>query len=189
MKRKVPIPCFCNVCMCAFERMRARGNMEVCSPCSRKAYYAKWCVENPDLVRKFREQPSAEAKKRYDQSPKGMERNRINARAWLARNREKAREQRKALYDANRDKHIQKVVDRSKRLRAATPPWADKQEIAAIYANARRLTRDTGVLHHVDHVLPLNTRTSCGLHVPYNLQVLTAEANQMKSNFQAVAAA
>lgn len=64
----------------------------------------------------------------------------------------------------------------------ATPPWADRAAIKAIYAEARRRTKDTGRPHHVDHIIPLRGRTVCGLHVPANLQILEAEPNKRKSN-------
>ena len=62
------------------------------------------------------------------------------------------------------------------------PVWADKKAIRAVYAEARRLTHETGVLHHVDHVIPLNGREVSGLHVEGNLQVLTFIENSRKHN-------
>lgn len=64
----------------------------------------------------------------------------------------------------------------------ATPLWANKGEIEEIYAAARRLTNETGVPHHVDHIVPLKSRLVCGFHVQGNLQVLPARENMKKHN-------
>ena len=67
----------------------------------------------------------------------------------------------------------------------ATPPWLTKEqksEIVGFYIKAREMTDITGIPHHVDHIMPLNGENTCGLHVPWNLQILTAEENITKSN-------
>lgn len=51
-----------------------------------------------------------------------------------------------------------------------------------IYIDAALKTQMEGILYTVDHIVPLQHPLVCGLHVPANLQILTSEANTMKSN-------
>lgn len=64
----------------------------------------------------------------------------------------------------------------------ASPAWADQTKITSIYAEARRITELTGVRHEVDHIVPLQSRIVCGLHVEHNLQVIPATVNRSKGN-------
>lgn len=67
----------------------------------------------------------------------------------------------------------------------ATPKWLTKdqlKEIANIYKRAKELEKTTGLKYHVDHIVPLKGKNVCGLHTPWNLQILTAEENIKKGN-------
>ena len=64
----------------------------------------------------------------------------------------------------------------------ATPPWVDLKAIEVVYIEAARLTRETGVAHEVDHYYPLQGKTSCGLHVSWNLRISTRSVNRSKGN-------
>lgn len=84
-----------------------------------------------------------------------------------------------------RDKHGRKKMEN-------VPDWLTEEhfrQMRAIYRHARLLTKETGVQYHVDHVYPVmgkdenGEHISCGLHVPWNLQILTATDNRKKGRF------
>ncbi len=59
------------------------------------------------------------------------------------------------------------------------PKWitsAQKEEMKQLYAVASLTGK------HVDHIIPLKGKLVRGLHVPWNLQLLTPEENLQKSN-------
>ena len=57
------------------------------------------------------------------------------------------------------------------------PEGFDLAATVLIYAERNRLTKETGVQHHVDHIVSL---ANGGKHEASNLQVLTAAANRAK---------
>lgn len=74
---------------------------------------------------------------------------------------------------------------RRRKHREATPPWIttkQKAEIRQIYQIAITMTKTTGEQYVVDHIVPLRSDEVCGLHVPWNLRVITQEENLKKSN-------
>ena len=63
-----------------------------------------------------------------------------------------------------------------------TPPWANQDAIRMVYLKAREMTAQTGMQHHVDHIIPLQGVLVSGLHVETNLQVLPWRENIQKRN-------
>ena len=60
----------------------------------------------------------------------------------------------------------------------ATPPWLTAEMISDI----SDLYLEASKTDHVDHIVPLKNPLVCGLHVPWNLQIIDAKANMAKSN-------
>lgn len=100
-------------------------------------------------------------------------------------NRDKVAFQQKSWNDSNRDKKTALEARRRAAKLKATPPWLTDsmlKEINSFYWLAKDLKLINGEPYHVDHIVPLLGKNICGLHVPWNLQVLPADINIKKSN-------
>lgn len=114
----------------------------------------EWLIQNPDK--------RAQITRRYNE-----------------RNKEKCAEWRKQWRLANPEKAKTQVNHRRRHLRNARPRCLTKQDLDImrdLYFEAAKLKM------HVDHIVPLQHEKVCGLHVPWNLQLLTPEENYAKSN-------
>lgn len=103
----------------------------------------------------------------------------------LARAVEDQRKYKKAWKEANPEEVKAATNDRRRRHKNATPKWLTKEqkgEIRKIYRQAIELCRDNPKAYAVDHIVPLMGKEVCGLHVPWNLQILTSEENFKKNN-------
>lgn len=86
-------------------------------------------------------------------------------------------------------KNTAKVVAKANRKRAAklgaTPTWLtsiQRAQVQAFYDIAVACEAQTGIRYTVDHIHPLKGKNFSGLHVPWNLQILSHSANSAKAN-------
>jgi hypothetical protein len=148
-----------------------------------RAYNRAWAAENPDAVRsaarRFRERnPDYDRVRSREYATTHAE----EQRAYRQINADRRKQQIKRWLTENPGISAARCAARRARLLQAIPPWADRDAITAIYRQARLLSKQTGVPHHVDHIIPLNHPRVCGLHVETNLQLLTNSENSRKSN-------
>ena len=88
-----------------------------------------------------------------------------------------------------RQKNLDKMANLSAKYRAdkykQTPKWLSKSqldEIFKFYEMAKTLESIFPWKQHVDHIIPLRGKDVCGLHVPWNLQIISEHMNKRKSN-------
>jgi len=158
-----------------------RGRCKRCSAMRAR----EWNLANRERVnanaRRSHGKPEVMAKaKQWREANKEYLKAEVNK--WRRENPEKWRE----IARRSRIKNMDKVLIRNREREilevTAMPPWADRKKIRAIYEEAKRLTRETGIRHEVDHIYPLRGKYSCGLHVEYNLRIITGTENRKKFN-------
>lgn len=98
-------------------------------------------------------------------------------------NKESILKRQKQYYQNNKDVFYSRASKRrSNKLQRSLPLSKQHQEeMDHIYEQAS-LLRYLGYDVHVDHVVPLQGSAVSGLHVPWNLQIISAEENLSKNN-------
>jgi hypothetical protein len=139
---------YCKTCQEYRKTLWRKRNLEHCNNKGRL-----WREANPEKVKEIQKTTAAKRK----ESGKAV--------AAAKKRRDKFPEKHRAYSNSRRRK-----------LRTATPLWADKKAILTLYEQAQR----QGLT--VDHIIPINHPLVCGLHVPDNLGLLTLEENTRKQN-------
>jgi hypothetical protein len=122
----------------------------------------RWSKNNPEKIQS--------KLKLYRADPK----NREKTRQWNANYKSRNKSKINAINAGRRAAQLQ-----------ATPKWLTakhKAEIDFFYWLSDTVTGMFGVQHHVDHIEALQGENFRGLHVPWNLQVITAFDNMSKHN-------
>jgi 5-methylcytosine-specific restriction endonuclease McrA len=126
-----------------------------------KDYYSK----NRDWLK---EKNLEAGRKRYAGSQEHRDKEKLRGQIWAKNNRARVQ----ARSNANRLRRMR-----------ATPSWLSriqKAQIQEFYEIAAARNMQTGVKHHVDHIFAIKGQGWRGLHVPWNLQVMTQAENDAK---------
>lgn len=163
-------------------RNKSDGRQPKCKSC-----FAAYCADNSerllaqkaDYYRQNADRLKMAAAEWQRANPQSA---RAKKRAWINRNKEAMKQIRRAWVLANPEKVKAATRAYQAKKLLATPAWADRDKMLAVYEEATRLTLETGIEHHVDHIVPLKSKLVCGLHCEANLQVLPRTENIRKSN-------
>ena len=147
------------------------GVTSICKPCISERG-KKWHAANRDR--------SLAGKNAYNAANK--QKAKEYSKAWRERNTDRLKIQSAAWSASNPDKKRAATAKRRASLKAAVPAWANMDEIKRFYVLAAELTRKTGVVANVDHVVPLKSRYVCGLHCEANLSIMSSTLNKRKGN-------
>jgi 5-methylcytosine-specific restriction endonuclease McrA len=165
---------------CKHGHVAPRKTKGACVECLK----AEWAQANVTRAAYFaeynRSEAGQEAKRYYYERNKEAVKARAQARPIEEKTRHKL-----AHKQENPDYYKSLVSARRRRFRDATPKWLTaehKLEIRLKYRLAIELSRRLGVPHAVDHIIPLQGEEVCGLHVPWNMEVITQEQNLKKYN-------
>ena len=161
---------------CVRGHIALRKTKGACVECMKE----DWAVDNAKRAEKPKSEAAKAAGRRYYERNKQL----VKARA-AARPDEEKKTHKQRYKQANPELYKALVSVRKRRHRSATPSWVTKEQKMAmrkLYLEAQRLTKITGERYVVDHIVPLINPDVCGLHVPWNLRVMTQEENLKKSN-------
>lgn len=191
----------CNACLRAWHKQHYERNKPTVleQQAKRRAdkadeireYMQAYYLRNRDKIiaktKAYQSQPHRKAadserqKKRYEEDRESI---RARQRAFAATPEGKAKTYAnyRKHYEANPDYYWAKAHQRRASELRAMPKWITNADIRPFYNLAKKLTRETGTKFSVDHIVPLNHKKVCGLHVPWNLQVIPWIENCRKFN-------
>ncbi len=156
------------------------GLFSWCRDCTKAMTRARY-KQDPDYwlsrTKKWTElnrERSRVIKQRYVKA--NPERDLAQKQKWRRENLEKDRQVKNNWSKNNRAYCNTNLAEYRARKLHATPSWAEPELMELVYAEAKY----RGL--HVDHIVPLRGDTVCGLHVYYNMQLLTQAENAQKRN-------
>lgn len=168
-----------------------------CKPCvneCRKGYYknstkfkdniVEYQNKNKEKIKSYRD-VYTKTEKCKDSNKKSQNTERYRELKRQYHKTDKYKEIKKQYRNNNKGTINHHTAKRRAAILKATPPWLTVEhweEIKELYQIAKDLQWLSEDELEVDHIIPLQGKNICGLHVPWNLQVIPRKANQRKGN-------
>ena len=146
---------------------------QLCSRCYNRLYSRKYRIEKKEIVKSHN-------KTYYENNKQKIRKYKIG---YNIRHREKNNRYSKKYHMRNRAIRSASEAKRRASKLNATPSWLTIEHINQIkmfYKIAQDLRWEDEM--HVDHIIPLQGKEVCGMHVPWNLQVIEGRKNCSKGN-------
>ena len=163
-----------------FHRVSGK-HYQTCKSCRLQNQYA-WIKNNRDKVNGYnRKWTQANPEKRWEK--RNPELAKQKAVIATKKHREANPDAWKKNYVENKPRYAANRAKRRAVQKSATPSWLTaihKAQIQEMYEIALARDVQTGVKHHVDHIVPIMGENVSGMHVPWNLRVITAKENLSK---------
>jgi hypothetical protein len=160
------------------EKATFDGFSRWCKSC-KKEYKTAWYEKNAELER------AKAMQYHYDNYDKNKERIIKKVGEWQKNNKDKYKQIAKKCYEKTKLRRFSYQAFARAARRNAVPKWMTdelKEQLQKFYIEARTRTKETGIPYEVDHIVPLVNENVCGLHVPWNLRVITRFDNRSKAN-------
>lgn len=156
-------------------------------PCKNGHIASRWTASSACVICERNNSPFNQCCNKYAPFRSTIEYKKEKDKKYAKDNAEKIREKVRLYQQNNKEKYLayQNAYQSIRRVlkRKAQPEWIDISNMKEIYKDMRNRNKQAGrIAYHVDHIVPLQGENVCGLHVPWNLQIITAEENLAKSN-------
>jgi 5-methylcytosine-specific restriction endonuclease McrA len=105
-------------------------------------------------------------------------------KAWQLNNRHIIYKHSNAWKKRNKDHVYSYIRQREMRLKGCSLSLSETQveQIKNFYKTCRKFNKTSDKKFQVDHIVPITNDLVCGLHVPWNLQILSKSENSSKKN-------
>jgi len=168
------------------DRYVSMGRCKICSNTDAIEWQRVHPEENKAFKRaRYWANPGKARQRGRDYAKRNPDKVKATFKRWREVNLEREQARLRAYHKAHPDKTAFHCSKRRAQKLNATPKWLTQpqlRQIEAFYTSAHGLTKQTGIMYHVDHIHPLHGKGFNGLHVPWNLQVIPAVENQQKHN-------